>query len=484
MKPCLSATSTFIFFICSICQAQEDLKSRYADFAASAREEYSSKADSNRLSFIETLQMNWETFNVYSEHSRRRMTPPVVRADSTASPQTDISLDIFGVPVDENAAAPTNSVFDTNPSDVPLLSNTRRHEFKVFDYQVFVNVPLVYAHLSLKDTKESSVADTWAELARLDNGILLCDILSVISRLGLNDWGSYNLVCSCMEQLFPASHNLQVVGSVYFLNKLGLDCRIARATGGLSPIFSSRQLIYGKRYIVLDGRPYYIDCPLSGEMDRLQTYGVSTDKDLRPLDMELTASPSFAESRSLFENKWHTDIFGDDVNFSFNNCLLKMYATYPQTSFSVYARAVPDKSFSGSLLGCISGKIKGLSNVEALERILKMMHQDFEYKTDSEQFGFEKVFFCEENFHYRYNDCEDRAVLFSFLVRSLLGLDVVLLEYPDHVCCAVAVDGIDKGMFIKLQQRKFYVCDPAYIGASVGMGFKPANVKPEKIWVL
>mgnify|MGYP003296526217 CR=1 FL=1 len=195
----------------------------------------------------------------------------------------------------------------------------------------------------------------------------------------------------------------------------------------------------------------------------------------------MTATPAFKESINVFENDWHTDILEDDIHFSFSNCLLNFYSSYPQTSFPVYAKATPDKCFSNTLLQSLSGKIKGLNQVEALGQILKMMHNDFAYKTDTEQFGYEKVFFCEENFQYSYNDCEDRAILFSFIVRSLLGLDVILLEYSNHVNCAVAVDGVDKGMYVNLHGRKFYVCDPAYIGASIGMSPKPADVKPDKI---
>ena len=40
-------------------------------------------------------------------------------------------------------------------------------------------------------------------------------------------------------------------------------------------------------------------------------------------------------------------------------------------------------------------------------------------------------------FYYPYCDCEDRSVLYSYLVRNLLKLDVVLLDYPNHIATAV-----------------------------------------------
>ena len=65
------------------------------------------------------------------------------------------------------------------------------------------------------------------------------------------------------------------------------------------------------------------------------------------------------------------------------------------------------------------------------------MQTAFDYKTDGDQFGYEKPFFVDELFYYPYSDCEDRAVLYSYLVRTLMGLDVVLLEYPNHMATAV-----------------------------------------------
>lgn len=468
---------------CCVCLAQGDLESRYAQFSSSAREEFRQKADSNLVSFATTLSKNWETFRLCSENARRRMMPPVI-ADTLGRPQSDNRVDISGVLIEDLSQKETNSLNLNGYDETPVFSGTRKLEFRFFEYPVFVNVPLSYSQVTLKDTKEKSVAETWDDLVRLDNGALLCDLHSVISRLALNDWGGFELADACAKALFREDTNLQTVAAVYFLNSLGLDCKVARAGKSLVTVFRTKQPVYGKKYIVTDGDQYYVSGNLPDYICDLQTYKMPSAANLRPMNLEVSTPPAFEQSSNVFENNWHTDILEDDIHFSFSGCLINFYASYPQTSFPVYAKAAPDEGFSGSLLQSLSVKTNGLNQVETLGLILKMMHSDFAYKTDTEQFGFEKVFFFEENFQYSYNDCEDRAVLFSHLVRSLLGLDVILLEYSDHVNCAVAVEGVDKGMYVNLRGRKFYVCDPAYIGASIGMSLEPSNVKPEKIWVL
>ena len=63
--------------------------------------------------------------------------------------------------------------------------------------------------------------------------------------------------------------------------------------------------------------------------------------------------------------------------------------------------------------------------------LIDFVQNSFQYQTDGEQFGYEKPFFMDENFYYPACDCEDRAILFSNLVKDLLGLDAVLLDYPE-----------------------------------------------------
>ena len=101
--------------------------------------------------------------------------------------------------------------------------------------------------------------------------------------------------------------------------------------------------------------------------------------------------------------------------------------------------------------------------------LINFVQTAFQYQTDEQQFGYEKPFFVEELFYYPYSDCEDRSMLFSYLVRKLLGLDVVLLDYPNHIATAVCFKGNVGGDYLMVNGRKYTVCDPTYIGASIGM---------------
>jgi hypothetical protein len=100
---------------------------------------------------------------------------------------------------------------------------------------------------------------------------------------------------------------------------------------------------------------------------------------------------------------------------------------------------------------------------------LRMVQKGFPYATDANQFGEENYLLPEEMFFYPQSDCEDRSILFAWLVRNVLGLEVVALNYPGHVATAVAFKGKVSGDAYRYQGKAFTVADPTYINARSGM---------------
>jgi hypothetical protein len=70
-------------------------------------------------------------------------------------------------------------------------------------------------------------------------------------------------------------------------------------------------------------------------------------------------------------------------------------------------------------------KLKGLSQKEAMERLLNWVQTAFVYEYDDKVWGDDRAFFPEETLYYPYCDCEDRSILLSRLVRDLLGLKAI-----------------------------------------------------------
>ena len=55
-------------------------------------------------------------------------------------------------------------------------------------------------------------------------------------------------------------------------------------------------------------------------------------------------------------------------------------------------------------------------------------------------------------------------------MREILGLDVLLVGYPGHECTAVALSEAPPSSTGFIYKGKmYYICDPTYIGADIGM---------------
>ena len=113
-------------------------------------------------------------------------------------------------------------------------------------------------------------------------------------------------------------------------------------------------------------------------------------------------------------------------------------------------------------------QIKGKTQEEAANMLINFVQTAFDYATDDEQFGYERPLFGDEIFYYPYSDCEDRSILYSILVRDLLGLDVVLLYFPGHLATAVKFTEDISGYYLTIDNEKYLICDPTYIGAPIG----------------
>lgn len=156
------------------------------------------------------------------------------------------------------------------------------------------------------------------------------------------------------------------------------------------------------------------------------------------------------------------------VTMSENKNLMDFYNDYPKCLWTNYSWAGLSDETKAKLYPMLRNGIKGKSQIEAANRLINFVQTAFAYKTDGEQFGYERSLFADETFFYPYSDCEDRSILFSILVQDLLGLEVVLLHYPEHLATAVHYTEHLDGAYFTMDGKNYYISDPTYIGANVG----------------
>jgi hypothetical protein len=65
-----------------------------------------------------------------------------------------------------------------------------------------------------------------------------------------------------------------------------------------------------------------------------------------------------------------------------------------------------------------------------------------------------------------------------------MGLKTILIYYPGHLAMAVGFTEEVQGDYIIVGNNRYVVCDPTYIGATVGMTMPQMNNHAAKVIVL
>ena len=465
-------------------QAQEDFRKQYDTFRKEAASEHKAFTDTVNAAFAKAIGAEWVKYDL-EEGNRRQVRPepemlPVAEGLPATFTVVQVSEAVDTIPSQWPPAAEAAQWMGQEQDK----SASREIRFLFYGTEQAVNVPKEYGTFHPKSISEKDVAAFWEALSRYDYNSILVDCVKYRDLCGYNDWAILEWTQALSHALFPDNiHSEQTVFMIFLLNQYGLMARMARSGDTLIGLFSAMQPVYARKYVVLDTYPFYLTGP-SLPASEVFTYNASFMKPARPLDLRVHAPLALGTPEAYQTVTKESSLFNISIDLPVNRQLMRFYDAYPQTEVYVYARACPESHFAAALEAGLASQLKGMAPAEAVEKLLAFAQTEFRYQTDTEQFGHEKPFFPEENFVYPSNDCEDRAALFAYLVRTLTGYATVLLEYPDHICTAVRLPGERKGDHVVIGGENYYVCDPSYIGATVGMSMNKYKNLAVKVYAL
>lgn len=329
-----------------------------------------------------------------------------------------------------------------------------------------------WQRLTLRTPSPAAISAFWEAMSASAFDGALVSVNQAARDLGLDDWGQVLLWHDASRALRPDAPREQLLTAWFFLVKSGIDARLGYAGDQLYLLLAVRQPVYGVRYLKLEGRTYY---PLFQSRPEQKGAGFATfsgkyPHPLRAVDFRVAASDfvrlAGAEKRFAFE-------YGDRplrLDVAYAPGLVHYLDRYPQLDFELYFQSRPAPATRLSLANALRPHLQGRDEADALNLLLAFVQKAFVYRTDAEQFGQEKYFFPEDVLHYPYSDCEDRAALFAWLVRELLGLKTVGLHYPGHMATGVAVRAAEPGwQQLEWGGRRYVIADPTYVNATLGM---------------
>lgn len=460
----------------------DDFYAQYEKFSKHAKAEYEDYRAQCNAEYVKFLERAWKEYKILPSIPRPKdeVVPPTImpRQDKNKKQAKEIPI--------ENVVSPILSLPQPKPIS-PIYENDKVEE-KNFSFSYMgttceVRLPKDL-NIRMSGCESCMIATIWKQLATnaMDNTIR--DFLALRLKMQLCDWAYLNLI-DTFAKAFCGHGNEAVIMAAFIYSQSGYKMRLGRDCEKLYLLYGSKHGIYEKGYIVIEGINYY---PLDDKVERMEISDFSFPQE-QSMSLYIENAQKFtirpSAKRKLASEQYHDVTIDSQVNLN----LIQFYNTYPSsevngnfmTRWKMYADTPMDESVSQMLYPDIKNKIEGLSDVQAVNQILNWVQTAFQYEYDDKVWGHDRAFFAEETLYYPYCDCEDRAILFTRLVRDLLGLKCILVYYPGHLASAVCLKQQVNGDYISLDGDVYTICDPTYIGAPVGITMPEMDNRSAKV---
>jgi hypothetical protein len=322
-------------------------------------------------------------------------------------------------------------------------------------------------------------------MAKWSPEILLENLRAYRKKLELNDWGYFLLVNKTAAHFARKEPNKRAILTWYLLIESGYNCRICYTGSSVYLMLPITNRLYSVPYFSFtsSGPMFYLfrNSEPAASISSFYTYQGEYPGEVGDLQMLVTALPRLSDT--LIQKTVSFQFRGKpyEIAYELNESMITFGKLHPQTEIPVYFGAPVSEAAKTSLLSQLRPIIATMDEKAAVDLLLRFVQTGFDYKRDDQQFGREKPMFAEETLYYPYSDCEDRSVLFAYLVRELLDLEVIGLEYPGHIATAVRFSGFVDGDSVKVDGKRFVICDPTYINATAGMSMPSYRGKSPKV---
>lgn len=468
--------------------------SEFEQWKQQQQQSFQEYKDERDREFTAFLKEHWREMELMKGVVRDESPKPVIMPVAKPVPAEPAPADIpVKKPVDEKPVMDFQP--DAEPEipvvvkPAPVPEQVRKGQRIRLDY--FGNLITFYYDPAMKKSlpyrlNESALSNFWSGLSKADYEPLLQQINDQAKALQLNDWGYTVLTNKLGERIYPGDKNRQALFTWFVLTKAGFKSRVAYDDRTVYLLIPSKQRMYEVTYFTFDNERYYA-VSFDGRTNKpgsVYTYDGHYPGAVKKLDM--TIKTRVARGVNVEKRNLSFEYGGREyaIEADYEKARINYLNTYPQLDLALYFKSAVAEVAESPLLQQLAKEMEGMNETEAVNFLLRFVQTSFGYKTDDVQFGRENYLFPEETIFYPYSDCEDRSVLFAWLVRRLLSLDVIGLNYPGHVATAVQLQHAIEGDYVVHDGKRYTVADPTYINATVGMAMPEfKNNRPEVILI-
>ncbi len=353
--------------------------------------------------------------------------------------------------------------------------NTNRLPFDFLGVRLYITKPAEELRFTLYNLQSDMIAFAWERMSRPAYNNIIVECLALRKKYNLCDWSYLRMIEKVAEAFLGKNTNEAELLKAFIYCQSGYQMRMVIINDAhLSMFYSSPHEIYDKVRAQIDGQFYYSD--YVGDVHYMHLSNIGFPKE-KQLSLYVTTNQSLIPERTtprIMTSK-------DDPNMSLwvtsDYGALSFSQLYPRSDiygrktmcWYMYAMKPMSPIVVADLYPTLRNLIDGMSDYDAVNFLCHWIQMAFPYAEDPAVWGEERVFFPEETLYYPYSDCEDRSILFTRLVRDLLGLPCALLYYPGHLAAAVALGDEALGEGFLINGIRYVICDPTYEGASIGL---------------
>jgi hypothetical protein len=442
----------------------------YSNWKASQDKEYTKFKKSYDDEFTNMLKKQWQEYKTYNAPSAFKKQKPkeIPKIKVTKVPQKEIKkstiVKISKKIIKQKIIEPKKAVKQARKSGYSDIA------FSFYNQLIDIQYDDKF-RFNFTKVNKNTISQSWQKLSKTNYINIIKQIDKYSDIYSLNDWAKYLLIHKIGTKIYTNNNQVNVF-TWFILTKMKYDTKVAYDDDLIHLLANVQENLFQVSFLTLDKKKYSILTPNGkhSSLGSLYTYKSDYKNANKKMSFDMQnkeiALYSDIKERVLsftYDNKKYS------IKAKYSLDLVKFYKTFPQSQYSLYYDSQKSKIITNSLFLQLKPLLANKTELEAVNFLLRFVQTAFNYKTDSEQFSYEKVFFPEETLYYSYSDCEDRSILFVYLVKEFLGLDAVGLLYSDHMSSAVHFSTSVSGDAFKYNGKTYIISDPTYINANAGI---------------
>lgn len=466
--------SFFFLVLCISAYAQKTNKDIFDEFLKKSSSEFESFRDRNNRQYADFLLSNWEQFHASTPVPKPviKPVPPVICTDTIRHETSKFYICdaiYFAKDLVSRGKEAVSTLIENRKADF-MEHQFRDCVFSCFGKEMKVRVPNG-KEFKLQSVSPSGLSNAWKELSKPRYECIIEDCNALKKEYNMCDWAYLRMLKTFADSYLSNSPESTFL-TAYIYTQSGYKMRFGLDGPALYFLFGTDYTLYDVPYYNIGGTKYYV---YGSESEYMSIANI-------PYPEEANLSLLFSDDQKFGieptpERIITSERLGVTSRCSVNREKIKFYDSYPaaqlgddyMTRWALAAKIPLGKDVTSQLYPELRKRIKGKGLAEAADILLDFVQTGLTYKVDDEVWGGDRVFYADETLYYPYCDCEDRSILFSILVRDLLGLEVALVYYPNHLAAAVKLPEDTEGDAIQLPTGRFVICDASYIGATIGM---------------